>query len=183
MRPALRLRSPCQHRIAAPQKVLEAFTDTGMRESAEDHPAAGRELDRRETRTKLLGEYVVEFAAVRNADRTTLPVIGPMMEAADDGTIAAIGVAKRHEAMRADILETAQFRAETLDEHRAGRDRRPEPIAILPGVARHAQKGPDGGQPPLLLGKCRRVYDRPRPVIRNSAAVLARVFLFHAATG
>ena len=66
--------------------------------------------------------------------------------------------------MGADILEALQLGSEPLDEDRARRQRRAEPVAVLREIRGEAEECPGIGKAALLVSECQRIGQGSRPV-------------------
>jgi hypothetical protein len=115
--PDFGLRYRCQNRKAFAQEVFEGRVDARNGKTSEDQRAAGCYLDSIEARAQLLGSGIEQLPAMRNADRMSFPIILPVMIAADDRTIAALGVTQRVATVRAKVFEPPDLVAKALHEY------------------------------------------------------------------
>ncbi len=151
-------------REALAEKLLQGLVIARRSKPAENQRAAGRDLHRRQRRAHLLWGRVEQLRALRNADRTPLLVIAPMMKAADDRPVALVGITQRKRAMCAPVFEGAQLVPEALHEDRARREAGAKPVTVIRDIPGVSQERPDSRQLRLLTVKRRLVDERIGPV-------------------
>jgi hypothetical protein len=164
LRSNCRVRRRFEDREAFSQEILKVLRVADRGEPPEDQRATGRDFHGIETRIQCPGFDAEELTTHGNADRTSVPVVSPMMKAAHDGAVALVGVAQWKGTVGTAVFESRERIPETLNEDGARRERRSEPIAVLADVRGQTQEGPRAREPGLLAAKRRRMDERIRPV-------------------